>query len=71
MFPAEGTDDIDDLVHVAQMQFLHLGIQFVKVQLDGFGVKMVEFAVVTKEHTQNRLSIAIAEVRRMGGSVAS
>lgn len=66
VLPAEGADDVDDLVLVPQAQLLDPGVQVFKAVLDGRVVEAAPFVVVGVEHIQDGVGIAVAEVRRIG-----
>lgn len=45
MFPAEGADSVNDLVHLPQGYSVHALVEFIKGCLDGVVVKAVAFVI--------------------------
>lgn len=60
MFPAEGTDGIDDLIHLSEGHTMHPLVQILKSSLHRIGVGVIALMVIGKEHLQDGVGI-IAE----------
>lgn len=63
MFPAEGADGIDDLIHLPQALTGHLSVQFIKAVFNSAVIQTVGFSVTLVEHGE--YGISITEVRRV------
>ena len=60
MITAEGTDWVDDLIHLPQGHTVHLMIKLIEVCTDLLVVIGTVFVVAFVEHGQNRLAITVA-----------
>lgn len=58
MLPAEGTDGIDDLIHLSEGHTMHPLVQILKSSLHRIGVGVIALMVIGKEHLQNGMGIA-------------
>ena len=50
MLPTEGTDHINDPIHLAEWHAVHPLVQILKSSLHGIGIGVVALLVICKEH---------------------
>ena len=71
MLPTEGTDGIDDTVHVRDRYILHVAVKFSESCFDLLRIQLVVLAIGIPEHLQNGMDIALAVVGWIGFNVSS
>ena len=62
MLPAEGTDSIDDAIHVPEGNAVHMAVEVIKDCFDFLRVHAVILIVAGIEHFQNGLCVSITIV---------
>ena len=73
MIPTQGTDRIDDLIHLRQGFAVHALVEFLKVSLDLFILEAAIFVISIVQHLQDALGIVgvlglqVIQLRLEGG----
>ena len=57
MIPAEGTDDIDNLIDFLQRFAIHAPVELLKVGFDGYVIEAAGFIIGIEQHLHDSLGV--------------